>query len=66
MIANWPLEILTTVMLDEKNKQTILKLSLKPVNASLEEITAFSDGVFALNQEWGGTLDQLAEYLASN
>jgi len=65
MIKTWPIEILTTVMLDEKGHQTLLKLTWEPVNASVEEITKFADGFFETSQEWGGTFDQLAEYLAS-
>lgn len=64
MIKTWPLEIFTTVMLDEKKGRTILKLTWKPLNASIDEINKFSAGVFDLNQEWGGTLEQLEKYLA--
>lgn len=65
MNGTWPLEIFTTVMLDEKKGKTILKLTWKPINASLEEINTFTDGIFEMNQAWGGTFQQLAKYLAN-
>ncbi|GJM05974.1 MAG: hypothetical protein DHS20C09_19700 [marine bacterium B5-7] len=66
MIKNFPVEILSTVMLDEKNGKTILDLTWEPLNASKEEITRFSDETFELSQEWGGTFEQLTNYLATN
>ena len=46
MIKNFPVEILSTVMLDEKNGKTTLDLTWEPLNASMEEITRFSDETF--------------------
>lgn len=66
MIKNYPIEIFTTVMLDEKDGKTILDLTWEPLNASAEEVTRFADETFELSQEWGGTFEQLADYLASN
>jgi uncharacterized protein YndB with AHSA1/START domain len=66
MIKNYPVEILSTVMLDEKDGKTLLNLTWEPINASIEEITRFSDETFELSQEWGGTFEQLAEQLANN
>jgi uncharacterized protein YndB with AHSA1/START domain len=66
MIKNFPIEIFTTVMLDEKDGKTILNLTWEPLNASMEEITRFTDETFELSQEWGGTFEQLTEYLANN
>lgn len=65
-IKNFPIEIFTTVMLDEKDGKTKLDLTWEPLNASIEQITRFADETFELSQEWGGTFDQLAEYLANN
>src|SRR5690606_14417923 len=40
MMARWPVEILTTVFLEEQpSNKTLLKLTLEPMNASMEEIT---------------------------
>lgn len=66
MIKNFPVEILSTVMLDEKNGKTTLDLTWEPVNASIEEITRFSDETFELSQEWGGTFAQLEKHLTNN
>ncbi len=66
MIKNFPIEIYTTVMLDEKNGKTTLDLTWEPVNASIEQITRFIDETFELSQEWGGLFDQLEEYLANS
>jgi uncharacterized protein YndB with AHSA1/START domain len=66
MIKNYPIEILTTVMLDEKNGKTILKLTWEPMNANIDEITRFLDETFELTQEWGGMIDQLEDVLAIN
>jgi len=63
MIKDFPIEILTTVMLDEKNGKTILNLTWEPKNASLEQITRFSDETFELSQEWGATFEHLADFL---
>jgi uncharacterized protein YndB with AHSA1/START domain len=64
MIKNFPVEIFTTVMLDEKNGKTKLDLTWEPKNASVEEITRFSDETFELSQEWGSTFDQLSDFLS--
>ncbi len=66
MIKNFPVEILTTVMLDENDGKTILNLTWEPMNASVEEITRFADETFELSQEWGCMFEQLANYLANN
>ena len=66
MIKNFPIEILTTLMLDEKEGKTILDLTWEPLNASIEQITRFSDETFELSQEWRGTFDRLDEFLTGN
>ncbi len=66
MIQNYPIEIFTTVMLDEIDGKTSLSLSWEPIHASEEEITRFADETFELSQEWGGMFEQLADYLANN
>lgn len=66
MIKKFPVEIFTTVMLDEKNGKTTLDLTWEPLNASIEEITRFSDETFELSQEWGGMFAQLNDYLSNS
>ena len=65
MIKSFPIEVFTTVMLDKKYGKTILNLTWEPVNASMEEITRFSDETFELSQEWGGTFERLEQFLTS-
>ncbi len=67
-IREFPLEIFTTVMIDEidgKDDKTTLDLTWEPVNASAEQITRFIDETFALSQEWGGLFSQLEDFLSS-
>lgn len=66
MIKDFPIEIFTTVMLDEKDGKTTLKLTWEPMNASVEQITRFVDETFELSQEWGGLFEQLEVYLANS
>jgi len=64
MSTSWPLEMLSTFTLTEKDGQTILTLTWTPHNASAEEIKTFETSHAGMNQGWTGTLDQLAAYLA--
>ena len=66
MIKNFPIEIFSTVMLDEKDGITKLDLTWEPVNASIEEITRFTDETFEMSQEWHGMFEQLETFLAAN
>ncbi|MDR9855687.1 SRPBCC domain-containing protein [Paenibacillus sp. VCA1] len=62
---NWPLEIINILTLTEENGKTALTLRGGPVNATEEERAAFSGMAPMLEQGFGGTFDQLADYLAS-
>ncbi|RHX83843.1 SRPBCC family protein [Leptospira stimsonii] len=64
MAANWPLEILNTVIFTEEKGKTILSLKGTPINATPEEIKVFGDNFPSMNQGFTGTLDQLEAYLA--
>jgi uncharacterized protein YndB with AHSA1/START domain len=66
MIKDFPVEVFTTVMLDEKDGVTTLDLTWQPVNASVEQITRFIDETFELSQEWGGMFEQLENYLVNS
>jgi len=66
-IKEFPIEIFTTVMIDEKDgtdNKTTLDLTWEPLNANTEQITRFLDETFGLSQEWGGLFDQLEAFLA--
>jgi uncharacterized protein YndB with AHSA1/START domain len=59
----WPLEILNTVTLTEHEGSTTLTLKGEPINATSEELKAFADMHESMQQGFGGTFDQLAEFL---
>lgn len=60
----FPLEILNTVTLEEQGGKTILSLHSTPINETPEERATF-DGMFdSMQVGFGGTFDQLAEFLA--
>ena len=59
----WPLEMLSTTTLDEKDGKTTVTVRWEPLNATDAEIKAFNDLHASMVGGWGGTFDQLAEYL---
>jgi uncharacterized protein YndB with AHSA1/START domain len=64
MSPAWPLELLTTVTFKEHNGRTTVTIEWIPINATAAEIQTFDEGRASMNQGWGGTLDQLADYMA--
>ncbi|MBN8980900.1 MAG: SRPBCC domain-containing protein [Rhizobiales bacterium] len=62
--ATWPLEILNNLTLTESGGKTTLDLSGGPVNPSDEERAMFESMFGSMTQGFGGTLDQLEEFLA--
>ncbi|HEV2329580.1 MAG TPA: SRPBCC domain-containing protein [Verrucomicrobiae bacterium] len=60
----WPLQMLTTVTFAEQNGKTVLTVHWAPLNATDEERKTFDSAHDGMNQGWGGSFDQLAEYLA--
>ena len=62
-IPGWPLETLTTVALSEHGGKTTLSLTATPINCTEEERTTFIGGFESMTKGFGGTFDQLAEYL---
>lgn len=60
----WPLEIQNTLTLAEKDGKTTLTMVAIPVNATEAELKTFENFHESVRQGFGGTLDQLAEYLA--
>jgi uncharacterized protein YndB with AHSA1/START domain len=61
----WPLEILNTMTLSEHGGKTTLTISGSPINATEEERKTFEAGRDSMKQGFTGTLEQLANYLAS-
>jgi uncharacterized protein YndB with AHSA1/START domain len=64
--ADWPLEVLNTQTFSERGGKTTLVLRGAPLNANATERKAFADGRKSMQQGFAGTLDQLAEFLATN
>ena len=62
--ADWPLEVLNVLTLEETGGKTTLTLEACPLHASGAERKAFEGGIGSMQQGFKGTLDQLAEYLA--
>lgn len=63
--ATWPLEVMNTLTLTEENGKTTLVLKGGPHNATDEERKTFEEGIGSMNQGFGGTFDQLDEYLTT-
>jgi len=59
----WPLEVLNNMTLTEKDGRTTLTLRGGPINASDEERKTFAAMFDSMRQGFGGTFDQLADYL---
>ncbi|MEO7993375.1 MAG: SRPBCC family protein [bacterium] len=60
-----PLEILNDVKLTESGGKTTVTLRAVPFNATVEERASFNSMHSSMEQGYGGTMDQLADYLAS-
>lgn len=61
--AEWPLETLTTFTFAEKDGKTELTMRGVPINADEAARQDFKRGHASMNGGWGGTFEQLAEYL---
>ena len=64
MSPNWPLEVLSTVTLTEKDGKTKMAIRWTAHNASAIESTTFEEGAGGMKQGWGGTFERLEAYLA--
>ncbi len=64
MSPTWPLEMLSTFTFAENDGKTTFTIKWAPHNATETERKTFDDGRKGMQQGWGGTLDQLADYLA--
>jgi PhnB protein len=62
--ATWPLEILSAATFADEDGKTKLTIEWLPLNPTDEERRTFDAAHAEMRQGWGGTLDQLAAYLA--
>jgi uncharacterized protein YndB with AHSA1/START domain len=61
----WPKQSYSIITFEEEGVgKTKLSISWTPYEATEEEIKTFTEGLPGMQQGWGGTLDQFAEYLA--
>ena len=66
MNAAWPLEMLSVFTFEQQpGGKTRFTLRWSPYNATAEEQKAFDAGRDSMRQGWGGTLEQLETYLAT-
>jgi uncharacterized protein YndB with AHSA1/START domain len=63
--ADWPLEVLNTVTFAEEIGKTTVTLRGAPFNATAAERARFEAMKPSMNQGFGGTFDQLRDYLAT-
>jgi len=59
-----PLETLNTVTLAEENGQTLLTISVAPLDANEEELGIFASGIAGMRKGFGACFSLLAKYLA--
>jgi uncharacterized protein YndB with AHSA1/START domain len=66
MAPNWPLEMLSTFTFEElEGGKTKFTVRWTAHNASEDERKVFDSSFDSMNQGWGGTMEQLAAYLAT-
>jgi uncharacterized protein YndB with AHSA1/START domain len=59
----WPLETLSTTTLEAVGDKTRLTIRWTPLNAKPEERATFEQSHASMQQGWGGTFEQLEDYL---
>lgn len=62
----WPLQILTTVLFAETAGRTTVTVTTLPFDATDEERQVFDRNHDSMKMGWGGTMEQLQAYLATN
>ena len=62
MSTTWPLQMKTTITLEEKNKHTFLKLIWTPFESNEESIATFNGAMEGMKQGWEGLFVTLDEY----
>ena len=65
MAPDWPLEMHSTISFADDDGKTSVTFRAVPINATDLERSTFVGGRESMRMGWGGTLDQLDQYLAS-
>lgn len=63
MAPTWPAEMLTRTTFAERDGKTTITIEWRPLNAAAEERDEFVNRKPSMSQGWGGTFEQLDEYL---
>lgn len=61
----WPQTLQTDIRFEELDEGTRITLCWTPVNATEEEEAVFAGAMESMTGGWGGSLEKLAEYLAT-
>jgi uncharacterized protein YndB with AHSA1/START domain len=64
MSATWPLEMLSIFTFENVGNKTRVTIRWSPYKATEEERHTFDTSRDSMRQGWGGTMEQLADYLA--
>lgn len=64
LMPTWPMHLLTTITFVEQNGKTFLTVRWLPLNSTDEERQTFDSAHEGMKQGWGGSFEQLADYLA--
>lgn len=65
MVADWPLEMLTTSTFSENGGKTAVTVRWSPLNPTEAERKAFDGGRDSMTMGWTGTFEQLSDYLST-
>ena len=65
LAPDWPKETLTTLQFEDVNGKTKLIVRSIPINASEHERKIFTDAFSSMQMGWGGTMEQLENYISS-
>jgi uncharacterized protein YndB with AHSA1/START domain len=63
LAVTWPLEMLSTFTLTEKDGKTTVTIEWQPLNATEAEQKTFDGAHDGMKQGWGGTFEQLAAFV---
>ena len=66
MSPDWPLQIMSTVILSEVAGKTKVAVKWVPYSVTELERKTFEEGASSMQQGWTGTLDNLTDYLAAS
>ena len=62
----WPLQMLSTCTLTERDGKTTVTIEWAPLDPTDEERQTFEKSRDGMKQGWSGTFEQLAAYLAKS